>query len=277
MKPAKLIIPPRPSILLELQRIMQQEDVEIGQITGLIKKDASLYATLLACVNSPWMGLPQEVKSADSAIALLGLAKVVNILRAVMVRASFENMSVLENFWDNACEVASITQMLADRYAAVKPEDAYTVGMLHNVGVPIMLNNFDEYEGFLQKHLHKPANELCVHERLKFKTDHYMQGALLAGNWKLGVNLALAIRYQPIAKEVLTGSKALPDETCAMIALLTLAKNISTEYHQFWEEAACEFNASCVLASLQFLEISDAEFKELKEDLISDLVNLQVA
>ena len=256
---------------------MQHQEVELGKIVELIKRDVSLYAILLSYVNSPWMGLPQKINSIETALPLMGIEKVVGLMRAVLVRASLKEAPVYESFWNSATEVAGICQMLALQYANSKTEDAYSAGMLHNTGVPVMLLNCDGYEDFLQKNLRRPANEMCVRERLKFKTDHYLLAGLLAQKWKISDEVALAIRYQPIAESVLTGSKALSTEVNILLAILTLAKDISGEYQHYWKVDENEFNTRCVNAALLYLEITEQEYKEIKEDTINDLMQSCVA
>ncbi|MFY0700027.1 MAG: HDOD domain-containing protein [Bermanella sp.] len=277
MKQSTLIIPPRPGILLEIQGLMQQQDVELHKITQLIKQDVSLYAILLSSVNSPWLGLRQEVKSVETAISLMGLERVLSLLQAVIIRSCFKESPLLDSFWDTASEVAGICQSLASKYTCIKVDDAYSVGMLHNSGIPIMLLNFDGYDGFLSAHTRKPANEMCVYERQTFNTDHYLQGALMAKAWYMSHDVSLAIRYQPIAKSVLDGSKELPADICQLLAVLTLAKDISGEYQHYWKVEDNEFNTQCVEAALSYLNISDIEYAEIKDDAINDLMGNQVA
>ena len=63
MAPTKLIIPPRPGVLMDIQNHMNAEEPSIQAIADLIKQDVSLYAVLLSAVNSPWMGLSQSIES----------------------------------------------------------------------------------------------------------------------------------------------------------------------------------------------------------------------
>ncbi|MGR6874289.1 HDOD domain-containing protein [Pseudomonas sp. HK3] len=277
MKLNQLIIPPKPGILLEIQALMQQQEVDLIKITQLIKQDVALYAVLLSSVNSPWLGLRQEVKSVETAISLMGLERVLSLLQAVIIRSCFKGAPLLNSFWDTASEVAGICQMLATKYTNAKPDDAYSIGMLHNAGVPVMLTNFDDYQDFINTHRRKPANELCVYERQRFNTDHYLQGALLAKAWYMGNNISLTVRYQPIAQSVLSGSKELPADICQLLAVLTLAKDISSEYQHYWKLEDNQFNTQCVESALEYLHIDHAEYIELKDDAINDLMNNQVA
>lgn len=273
----QLIIPPRPGILLEIQALMQQQDVDLVKITQLIKQDVALYAILLSSVNSPWLGLRQEVKSVETAISLMGLERVLSLLQTVIIRSCFKDAPVLESFWDTASEVAGICHSLATKYTNIKADDAYSVGMLHNSGVPIMLLNFDNYDDFLKLYSNKPANEMCVYERQLFDTDHYLQGALMIKAWYMSSSVSLAVRYQPVAQSVLDGSKAMPTDICQLLAVLTLAKNISHEYRDYWKTEDKTFDQTCIHTALTYLGISPEEYIETKDHIINGLMENQVA
>lgn len=277
MKSNQLIIPPRPTVLLEIQKLMQAEDTDLPRITQLIKQDVGLYSVILSCVNSPWMGLRQEVSNIETAITLMGLKQVINLLQAVLVRATFKDMAILESFWDAATDVAAISQALAKRYTTLNPDDAYSSGMLHNAGIPIMLLNFEGYGAFISQNAQRPINELCVLERQSFATDHYLQGALMAKTWHMGNEVSLAIRYQPIAQSVLTGKKELSADICSLLAVLTLAKDISHEYQNYWKTETSTFNSNCGEAACRYLDIPASEYAEFKEDAINDILSEKVA
>lgn len=273
----KLTIPPRPDILMEVQNMLHQDELDLGKLSALVKQDVALYSVLLSAVNSPWLGLSQPVENVEKAVTLLGMNKVINLLQAVLVRSCFPDTPLLESFWTTATEVAGICDNLAKRYGIINADHAYTTGMLHNTGMAVMLNNYDNFEPFMGKHALRPADELCVLQRKEFETDHFLQGALLAKQWFMPGEVSLAIRYQPIVKSILEGKKELPVSVSSLLAILTLAKNISNEYRNYWNIQNDEFHAKSMDAALNYLDIQTTEFSELKEDLIDELMNEEVA
>lgn len=274
---ATLAIPPRPDILMEIQGMLSHDELDVSSLSGLIKQDVALYSVLLSAVNSPWLGLNQPVENVEKAVTILGITKVTNLLRAVLVRSCFPDTPLLESFWTTATEVASICDDLARKYGIVNADNAYTTGMLHNTGMAIMLNEFDGFEPFMNKHAHRPIDELTVLQRREFKTDHFLQGALLAKQWYMPSEVSLAIRYQPIVKSVLTGKKELPVSVTSLLAVLTLAKNISNEYRNYWSIQNDTFHGDSMDAALSYLDIHQTEFDEIKEDFIEELAAEDVA
>ena len=276
MNTSKLVIPPRPGVLIDIQTEINAEEPSVQAISNLIKQDVSLYAVLLSAVNSPWMGLNQPVDTVEKAITIMGLDKVFTLLQAVIVRSCFSKSNLLESFWTTASEVASICDDLGSRYKLSGTEQAYSAGMLHNAGVPIMMSNFNEYEAFMSKNAHRPADEMCVLERQAFGTDHFLQGALMSKSWYMSGDVSLAIRYQPIAKSILTGQKDLPSSVCNLLAILTLSKGISNEYSSYWQVDG-EQQSEAIGYALDYLNICNTEYEELKEDLMDELLETDVA
>lgn len=267
-----LLIPLRPEILMSVQDLMKEDDPDIQAIASLVKSDVSLYTILLSAVNNPWVGLAQPATSVEQAIMLLGLDRVFTLLQGVSVRNSFTKCSLPESFWTTAIEVAGICSDLANRYTGINRNQAYSTGMLHNAGIAIMYENHKEFKTFIEQHEFLGADEMCVRERAKYGTDHYLQGALMARQWYLGDEVALAVRYQPIASLVLTGQKSLMEGAVSHLAILTLAKNISSEYRRYWLiDDDHDANIYALDLALEYLQINHADYEEFKEDIVEDI------
>ena len=269
-----IIIPPRPQALLSVQDLMKSEDPDIDAIASVIKSDISLYTILLSAVNNPWVGLAQPATSVEQAIMLLGLDRVFTLLQAVSVRTSFAKCSLPETFWSTAIEVAGICSDLSNRHTGMNRNLAYSTGMLHNAGIAVMNESKPGFKAFIKEHEFLSADELCVRERKQYNTDHYLQGALMARKWFLGDEVALAIRYQPIASLVLTGQKSLAESATSHLAVLTLAKNISSEYRRYWliDEQHADHIYALDLA-LDYLHINHSDYDEFKEDKLDEFNN----
>ncbi|EAT13779.1 HDOD domain-containing protein [Bermanella marisrubri] len=263
--------------MLELTQLMKDDDLELTRLAALIKQDVALYSALLAAVNSPWMGLPESVDCIENAVTIMGMSKVVSLIQAMTVRTTFKNVPLLESFWESAAEVASISDFLAKRYRLPNADQAYTSGMLHNAGVAIMIQSLPEYKTFFDTHGKQPTHELCALERQHFSTDHFFQGAMLTKKWFMPGEVALSIRYQPIAHSVLTGKKTLPTSVADLLAILVLAKSISQEYQNYWKVEKSDLEQRTLLAALDYLEIHEVEFNELREDLLESMSNSAVA
>ena len=184
-----LVIPPRPDILLQLQEIRQSDDPDMDTLAHVIKQDVAMYTILLSIVNSPAYKRAAPIASIEQALMILGIDKVFTLLQAVLVRSSLSHETINEDFWNSSTEVATLCSVLAEKFIVADSEQAYSVGMLHAAGVPVMVQNFSHYQAFFREHGFRPAKELCYSERDSFGTDHYHQGYELARQWHMDEKL----------------------------------------------------------------------------------------
>lgn len=269
MSESPLIIPPRPQVLMAVQQLMREDEPDIEAIAKLIKEDISLYTILLSAVNSPWMGLAQPATSVEQSIMLMGLDRVYTLVQAAAIRNSFGGLKIPESFWTAAIDVAGVCSSLANRYTGVDRNSAYSTGMLHNAGIAILMKEHPEFKQFLKEHGELNADELCIKERDTFDTDHFLQGALMAKEWFMGEDVALAIRYQPLAEKILSGKKKMKETVTTQLAVLTLAKSISAEFRRYWSiESDNDTVISSTECALDYLHINHSEFEEVKEDML---------
>lgn len=274
---SNIAIPPRPQIMLELTQLLKEDELELPILASLIKQDVALYSALLAAVNSPWLGLTEPVDCIEKAVTIMGMSKVISLIQAVMVRTTFKDIPLLESFWESAADVASISDYLAKRYRLLNADQAYTLGMLHNAGIAVMIQTLADYSNFIEQHGKQPIHQLCALEKETYGTDHFYQGAMLSKEWFMPGEVALSIRYQPIAHSVLTGKKTLPTSVTDLSAILVLAKSISQEYQNYWKVEQSELEQRTLKAALNHLEIHEVEFNELTEDLLESMSNSAVA
>ena len=184
------------------------------------------------------------------------------------MRSSLESSDLLEDFWNSAIEVAQICSMIAEQFIIIDSEMAYSVGMLHAAGIPLMIQNFPEYHAFHQQRTGLRANKLCTLERDRFATDHYHQGYELTKHWNLDAKVSLSLRYQPITQAVIKDPKHLPAEVPILLALLKVAKAISSEYCRYWDQGDNEQSILHHLKRpLEFLHISYDDFYDLREQI----------
>lgn len=153
------------------------------------------------------MGLSQPATSIEQAIMLMGLDRLFSLVQGVCIRNSLDGVKLEESFWKTAADVAGISGALAAKYTGIDRNIAYTAGMLHNVGIAIMCKHNKGFQAFIKEHEQLDTDELCLRERDKFDTDHFLQGALMAKDWHLSADIPLAIRYQPLAEKIFSGRK----------------------------------------------------------------------
>lgn len=269
-------IPPRPEVLIEISAEINKTNPDIDRIIAAIKKDVTLYGAILRLVNSPLLG-GNGVKTMDRAIMLLGLKRVAQIAQVVALQNKLSGKLSINRFWDTAAEVADLTSALADKFTGLPVEDAYTVGMFHDFGIPLMMQAFDDYKTLLAEANQNSAIRLAEIEIQLYGFSHYDAGYELGKLWYVPAHLNQTIRLQPQLDE-LFADKILVDEietVKTLLALLEMAKNISNTHRKLWRPQDDSAGVGVHAIALDYLDIESEDYVEMREDLVQTLTKQQ--
>jgi len=236
-----------------------------------------LYGAILRLVNSPMLG-GNGVKTMDRAIMLLGLKRVAQIAQVVALQNKLSSGKLrINRFWDTAAEVADITSELAGRFSGLPAEDAYTVGMFHDFGIPLMMQAFDDYKTLLAEANQNTAISLAEIETQLYGFNHYDAGYELGRIWCVPAHLNQTIRLQP-QLEALFADKIVVDEidtVKTLLALLEMAKNISNTHRKLWRPQDDSADVGVHAVALNHLDIEAADYVEIREDFLLALTQQQ--
>ena len=272
-----LIIPPRPDLLFDIQHILQQPEPCVSSIVQLIKRDVALYTVLLATVNSPLYRRQFLIESAEHAVATLGVERVGTLVQAVAMRTATDPEGHWQQFWEAATEVATLCYQLSQPLQCMQPDSAYTLGMMHDIGVPVMAASFSDHPQKLAQFLSCNAAQVRRLERECFTTDRFDVAGRLAKEWFMSDELVDALRYQAHAQAALMGKAKVSDTVLAANALLILAKDVSQEYHSYWNFESRDALNRLVRQAVEYLAIGQHEYLDIKDDLVEQLAMAEMS
>ena len=179
-----------------LLTLTSNPDFDLNQVVACLEADPALTAKTLRVVNSSRYGLRQKVGGVRQAAALLGQKS----LRLFAVSFSvMDGLSkgpaapLLAGYARRAVLMASTAARLAKREPrAAAPDEAYTGGLLADVGVLILAQ--------YQPKIYLPAYESCLHgpelvaaERDLFDLAHPELGARFLSRWGLPPAVVAAV------------------------------------------------------------------------------------
>lgn len=138
-----LEIPPLPHVALRVLELARKPNSSIVEITELIETDPQITAKILKMANSPvYRGL-HDVTNIDTAVVMLGLWAVADLIFAFSVQGKVFRSALfgeeMDRQWEHAVGCAYISMALA-KGLKLPGEDVYVGGLLHDIGKPIMLN-----------------------------------------------------------------------------------------------------------------------------------------
>lgn len=205
-------LPSFPSLYFEIMKELDLPDPSLERVAAIVAKDPGMTVKLLQIVNAASLGLARRFSNPTEAVQQLGIAVVQSLALSAHVFTCFESHALkgfsISKLWDHGTNTARIARKILEleRADAALAEDAYTAGMLHDIGKLMLANNLPEpFQRALdltqQQHLRFLAAEQKV-----FGADHAGVGAYLLGLWGLPTTIveAVAFHHQPSRSDVAT-------------------------------------------------------------------------
>ena len=222
-------IPPRPSLLADLQRELAQDDPSPGAISRIIAADVGMAGALLKLANSSFYGATRPAKSIDQAIAFLGMNQVAALMAGLLARQAItSNGASLAQFWELSTRRAQAMVFLSKRLRIGAPDVAHTFGLFCNTGVALLLDRFTDYGITYEAASNEPLLRFTDVEDARHSTNHAAIGCLLARNWGLSSEVSWAILHHHDYQVI--DDDASDDTVRSLVALSLLAERALQAY-----------------------------------------------
>ena len=191
-------LPSIPAIIFEVSKLLDDPMTNASDLAALISRDQGMVTKILTVANSPFYGLTKKISTIEFAIVILGFENIKNIIVALSMigalRGTGKNWD-RKKYWYHCLAVASIAKRVAEDLGYSKSGEAFTAGLLHDLGIAIV-----------QLYLNKEYNEIYNLVNLKtigfleaeaevLNSDHQQVGNFLAEKWNLPQPLSDAILY----------------------------------------------------------------------------------
>jgi len=256
-------IPPRPQLLADLDQELRRNDPDPRRLAALIERDVSLSAAVLKTVNAPFFGLSRKVAAVGMAVQMLGLRNIRSLVGSLLLRQSVQGSGLsLERFWDSAEKIARLSAQIAGLLPRVPRDEAYTFGLFHDIGIPLMMQRFPDYRETL-KRAAGVDDPLTVVEDAAHHANHAVIGYMVARTWGLPETLAEAIRAHH-ETDFLAEERGLPAQSCTFVAINYLAEHLNDKVLRMRIDPQWEMVGDAVL---DYLGLSRGELEELENDL----------
>jgi HD-like signal output (HDOD) protein len=230
-------IPPQPQIMVDLQMEQVMPDSSLNKIGELISQDVGLSGKVLKTVNSPSFGLANNITSIKQAVNLLGANSVINLVNAISIRGELSNDEIiaLGGFWDNAMEIAEACAAIAKQIGYSTPDEAYSLGLFHNCGIPLLMQRFDNYADIITQCYAQDELTITDCENQLLKTNHAVVGYYIAKSWNLPAYISQAIHEHHNVEKVLGDENQNPQKR-TLLAILKMAETICANYRNLGKQ-----------------------------------------
>lgn len=257
-------IPPRPSLLADLQRELASPDPSPEAIGRIVASDVGMSGALLKLANSSIYGGRRKAKSVEQAILFLGINQVAALMTGLLARQAIpSNSAALASFWDVSTRRAQAMVFLSRRLRIGEPDVAHTFGLFCDTGLPLLMDRFADYGQTHAAASLEAERPFTALEEERHDTSHAAIGCLLARNWGLSADVGWAI-LQHHDYAVLEDAGSAPTVS-SLVALSLLAESAICKYQGHAE--SLEWNKGGALACA-YLGLAEDETAELLDELL---------
>lgn len=223
-------IPPRPSLLVDLQRELAEADPSPRRVARIIADDVGISGALLKLANSPFYGAARKAKSVEQGINFLGVNQCSALVTGLLARQAVEAEGVaLNEFWDVSAKRARALVFTARKLRIAPPDIAHTFGLFCDIGVPLLMNRFPDYARTYAEASNDARNCFTSVEDARHNTNHAAIGCLLARNWGLSADVSWAILLHHDYRVL--DDPATDDAIRSLVAAALLAEKGIQRYH----------------------------------------------
>jgi len=222
----KIEIPPQPELLIAINKEAKKKECNFASVADLICSDIGISAEVLKTANSPVFGSRRPIGSIQQAISMLGLSRTIALVRDVSLRQKLSNGLNFDSFWQDSFKIANTCALIAKKTKSVDAEEAYTFGLFHNAGIPLLMLNFDNYLTTIgQSALDSEPNATALEDKT-YKLNHAIVGYYLCSKWLLPEHICKAVFYHHRLQSALEKSSKHDQAFLGLLVVLHTAHQV---------------------------------------------------
>jgi putative nucleotidyltransferase with HDIG domain len=193
-----------PQTLAAVLKALNNTRAGADQIAELISRDISLTSRILRLVNSAQFGRRRKVTRISEAVIIMGLNSVKVLTLSSSVFGIVSDKELLQKcnvkrIWRHLIETASNARSIAAQINYRDPEEAFVAGILHDIGIVILLLHYREKYLEVIAGMKVKKRGLSRAEKEILGVTHEEVGAEMLNNWKLPTRLEYIVRNHHLA------------------------------------------------------------------------------
>ena len=232
-------LPALSPVALKLVELASDEKSSSMDLVRLIDKDPPLAARLLKLANSAFFGSRNPVSALNQAVVRIGFKRLRVMALSISLRDTFPMGKIgplnYEKFWTISLYRALISKSLADAIKSSNADEAFTAGLLMEIGLLIFFDIFikgrnEEVDLDLES-----IEDLLAWERDKYSVDHRQIGEIALRHWNFPENMVVCQRADKTSAK--NREQATLIQICKQAeALSKLMFMKSFEFHSIYDE-----------------------------------------
>ncbi|MBL4770276.1 MAG: HDOD domain-containing protein [Planctomycetes bacterium] len=194
-------MPRLPSSTSNLLKLLQNPEMDADAVCKAITFDPVLTGLVLGVANSALLAGRVEVASIRGAVLRLGHKRLISTVLSAAVGPKLQSSSMTcydtrpGSLWEQSVGMAMCAEEMALLSAIVNPADAFTVGLLADVGKLGMASITAQHAPELVERTLQQELSFDSAERAVLDIDHPEAGALLLTHWGLPTSIVEPVQW----------------------------------------------------------------------------------
>ena len=190
-------LPAMPLVAMRVLNFDENDSRNGAELARIVGADPALSARLIKVSNSAYYGFSRRLATVREAVLVIGFRQVRQIVLGAALMDTWKRIVPCEGFdtdvfWEHSLMVAMAAETAARIAGEGRPEEAFTAGILHDMGLLAMLVG-DRNRMVAAIRGARAGMPVIEAERKVFGFGHAEAGEALAGHWNFPEALVTAI------------------------------------------------------------------------------------
>lgn len=193
-------LPTLPQVVMRVSNLAADPSTAMSELVRIIHDDPALTTKILRVANSAFYGMSRHVESLNTALLVLGMRELINLVACISVFRAFPTIPGQPTFdrnafWVHSAGCGEIARAISQRLKLRLNTEGFTAGLLHDIGKIILDQYFhDDFMETLELSQTKRISMVEAEDSV-LGVNHAELGVWLAEMWALPKNICGAIAY----------------------------------------------------------------------------------
>ncbi|WP_444997315.1 HDOD domain-containing protein [Aliikangiella sp. IMCC44359] len=259
-----IYIPPQPGLFEQIEMC----GADLDKIGEVISVDPGVSAAVIKIVNSPVFGLANKIGSIPQAVVMLGVERVISILKTLLLRKSMSDINSrmdMNLFWQSSVSVACVASTICRQLNLAMADEAYMLGLFHNCGIPVMAARYSNYQKVMEFSYSREDGRITSEEFANFGVHHAAAGYRISRVWNLPKVICLAVKHHHSVARVLDDHSIESPTLKTLLCVLKMAEHM-VNLPEKLAQSDVDFEWSRLGDKvLEFSGLSEYDFEDLED------------
>ncbi len=259
-----IYIPPQPGLIEQINDC----GADLERIGDIISVDPGISAAVIKVVNSTAFGLVEKISSIPQAVVMLGVERVISILKTLLLRESMSALNTrldMNLFWASSLSVATVASTICRQLNLAVADEAYTLGLFHNCGIPILASKYENYQEVIEFSYSREDGRITSEEFSNFGVHHAAAGYRVARVWNLPKVICLAVKNHHSVDRVLDDQSIENPTLKTLLCVLKMAEDM-VNLPEKLAQCDIDFEWQKISAKvLEFTGLSEYDYEDLRD------------